>query len=253
MNTVARSNLDVWQRLQEAGYFENHPCYNGISEFGGEESLEAIERFLPINPSMHVAVIGCGYGRETLKLAPRVSQVYGIDVSDVILKKAMTFLTQHGVTNFVPVPADCFVQKIPHNLDLVFSIVVMQHITRDLVRNYFIELTRKLNIGGSFVVQFLDERDVDYQNTDAPIASGGEPSISWSHWQLVELARVAGLKVVGFRTFLVTDAALWHWVHFRKEENIHPYPHRQTFRQPVASLVRSMESLARKLRRWLRS
>jgi cyclopropane fatty-acyl-phospholipid synthase-like methyltransferase len=167
---------------------------------------------------MRIAVIGCGYGRETLKLAPRVMEVYGIDVSKTILDKAVAFLSERGVTNFTPVLAESYVQTIPSGLDVVFSIVVMQHLTRDLVRNYFVELGNKLATGGSFVVQFLDEPNVDYKSTDAPERSGGEPSISWSHWQLVELSRLAGLKLVEIRTHLVTEAALWHWVHFRKDE-----------------------------------
>src|SRR5580704_2194242 len=72
-----RSNLDVWKQLQNGHYFENHPCYKGIAEFGGEEAIEAIQRFLPIHSDMRVAVIGCGFGRETLKLAPMVKEVYG--------------------------------------------------------------------------------------------------------------------------------------------------------------------------------
>src|SRR5712692_10243689 len=67
-----RSNLDVWKKLQDKGYFENHPCYKGISDFGGQEAVQAIEWFTPIRADMKIAVIGCGYGRETLKLAPLV-------------------------------------------------------------------------------------------------------------------------------------------------------------------------------------
>ncbi len=213
-----RSNLDVWKHLQDDHYFENHPCYKGISEFGGEEAVEAIQWFLPIRSEMRIAVIGCGFGRETLKLAPLVKEVYGIDVNSTILDKAVAFLSERGVGNFTPVLAETFPQTIPTGLDLVFSIVVMQHLTRDLVRNYFIELGRKLTPGGAFVVQFLDENTADYVGTDAPEHGGGEPSISWSHWQLVELAELAELKLVEIRSLLVTDAALWHWVYFRKEK-----------------------------------
>jgi cyclopropane fatty-acyl-phospholipid synthase-like methyltransferase len=216
MTTAIRSNTDVWKRLQDEGYFENHPCYKGISDFGGDEAVQAIEWFLPLRPDMRVAVIGCGYGRETLKLAPRVKQVYGIDVSKTILDKAVAFLGERGITNFAPALAESFVQTVPSGLDVVFSIVVMQHLTRDLVRNYFIELGNKLNTDGAFVVQFLDEPNVDYTSTDAPEKGGGEPSISWSPWQLVELSRQAGLKIVEIRTHLVTEAALWHWVYFKK-------------------------------------
>jgi SAM-dependent methyltransferase len=213
-----RSNLEVWKQLQNSHYFENHPCYKGISEFGGQEAIEAIRWFLPIHSDMRVAVIGCGFGRETLKLAPMVKEVYGIDVNHTILDKAVVFLSERGVGNFTPVLAETFAQTIPTDLDLVFSIVVMQHLTRDLVRHYFVELGRKLNTGGGFVVQFLDENTADYDGTDAPEHGGGEPSISWSHWQLVKLADLSGLKLVEIRTLLVTDAALWHWVYFRKEK-----------------------------------
>jgi SAM-dependent methyltransferase len=212
-----RSNLNVWKTLQDKGYFENHPCYKGISDFGGQEAVQAIEWFIPIHSDMRIAVIGCGYGRETLKLAPLVKDVYGIDVSETILDKAVAYLSDRGIGNFTPVLAESFVRKIPFGLDLVFSIVVMQHLTRDLVRNYFVELGSKLVIGGGFVVQFLDEAAADYESTDAPERGGGEPSISWSHWQVVELSRAARLTLVEIRTQLVTDTALWHWAYFRKD------------------------------------
>ena len=88
---------------------------------------------------------------------------------------------------------------------------------RDLVRNYFVLLGNKLSPRGGFVVQFLDESNVDYANTDASDESGGEPSISWSSWQLVGLAREANLTFVEIRKQLVTEAALWHWIYFRKD------------------------------------
>jgi SAM-dependent methyltransferase len=50
---------------------------------------------------MRVAVIGCGYGGETLKIAPGVKQVCGIDFNEVILDKVVNVLSWHGVTNFV--------------------------------------------------------------------------------------------------------------------------------------------------------
>lgn len=217
MSAEIRSNLEVWKKLQDENYFESHPCYKGINDFSGDEAVEAIQWFLPIRSDMRVAVIGCGYGRETLRLAPLVHQVYGIDVSETILKKAVSYLSERGVSNFSPIIAETFAQDIPDGIDLVFSIVVMQHLTRDLVHNYFTQLRRKLLPGGSFVVQFLDVEIPDYSASDASIQGGGEPSVSWSPWQLVELSRAAGLKFVEIRTQLVTDVALWHWVHFRKE------------------------------------
>jgi len=212
-----RSNIGIWKKLQDEDYFENHPCYKGITDFSGHEAVDAIKWFVPVSTDMQVVVIGCGYGRETLRLAPLVNHVYGIDVSETILKKAVRYLSERGVNNFTPILAERFKETIPEGIDLVFSIVVMQHLTRDLVRNYFIELARKLVPGGGFVVQFLDIDADDYKTSDAPVEVGGEPSVHWSSWQIVELSRAAGLKFIEIRTQLVTDAALWHWAYLRKE------------------------------------
>jgi hypothetical protein len=84
------------------------------------------------------------------------------------------------------------------------------------VKSYFFELGKKLKRGGGFVVQFLEEAAGD-RNVDAPEDAGGEPSISWSVWQFVELARICGITFVEVRTQLVTESALWHWVYFRRE------------------------------------
>lgn len=210
-----RTNVEQWKQLQDEGYFENHVCYDGLKEYGGEESVAAIERFMPLTSDMKVVVIGCGYGRETLNIAPRVRTVYGIDVNMTILDKASRFLGERGISNFVPVPYDEFEQRIPQGIDLVFSIVVMQHLTRDLVRDYFLRLGRKLAPGGAFVVQFLEALYDGVDEADAALIAQ-EPSVSWKSRQLVELSQSAGLTFGQIQTTLVTPTALWHWTHFRK-------------------------------------
>jgi hypothetical protein len=70
-------------------------------------------------------------------MAPHVKSVYGIDVSEKILAKAVQFTSENGVKNFTPVLAESFKEEIPDGVDIVFSIVVMQHLTRDLVEDYF--------------------------------------------------------------------------------------------------------------------
>jgi hypothetical protein len=91
------------------------------------------------------------------------------------------------------------------------------------LRNYFVEFGRKLNIGRSFVVQCLDESDVDYRSTDALRGRYRPVNLiptthAWSPWQLVELSRFAGLKFVEVRTRLVTDVELWHSPYLGKED-----------------------------------
>src|ERR1700683_3774676 len=108
-----RSNVEFWQELQREGYFEKHPCYRGLTDVHPAAEVDLIKSFLPLSADMDVVVIGCGYGRESAHVAPLVRRLFGIDVSDVILDKAVAYLSQQSVFNFVPVRADCYKETIP--------------------------------------------------------------------------------------------------------------------------------------------
>jgi SAM-dependent methyltransferase len=205
--TTLRSNVEQWKQLQDLDYFENHPCYMGLRDFD-QSTCATIETFTPLAPEMNVVVIGCGYGRETAHIAPRVRHVWGIDVSQKILDKAQKYLTDRGVTNFTPALSDSYKTDIPAKIDLVFSIVVMQHLTRDLVVDYFKHLGEKLNPKGRILVQFVE----DFMATDEDAdLRAYEPSINWTPRQILELSQTCKLKFIEVRTKQVTPTALWHW------------------------------------------
>ena len=208
-----RSNVGNWAVLQDQDYFENHPCYKGLMDFKDDNTVALITPFVALDPSMTVVVIGSGYGRETAQIAPHVRHVYGIDVSERILAKSVGYLESRNVHNFTPVLAESYVEDIPAGVDLVYSIVVMQHLTRDLVRAYFTQLGRKLSPSGCFVVQFLEELFEGVERADAELRAY-EPSVSWTSHQIAELSRSAGLTYKEVRSSLVTPTALWHWAHF---------------------------------------
>jgi SAM-dependent methyltransferase len=208
-NPGLRSNIENWKRLQEGDYFENHPCYNGLRDFD-DSTCSLVEGFLPLKPEMNVVVIGCGYGRETAHIAPKVRHVFGIDVSQTILAKAERYLGARGIHNFTPVLAEEYDSAIPDGVDLVFSIVVMQHLTRDLVRDHFTTLGRKLTpTGVQFVEDFMAMED-DATEDPATLRTY-EASISWTSRQILELSRACGLKFVEVRTTEVTPTAIGHF------------------------------------------
>jgi cyclopropane fatty-acyl-phospholipid synthase-like methyltransferase len=211
-----RSNLQHWKRLHEHDYFERHPSYNGLRDFGGHNEIAAVEMFTALEPSMRVVVIGCGYGRETAHIAPRVAHVYGIEVSEIILDKAVRYLAERQIPNFTPVLAERYATEIPGGIDLVFSVACMQFITRDLVFDYFATLSRKLTPSGMFIVQFIEELDPDAAGRDAELRDY-EPSVSWTLPQLFELAARSGLRFRQTRTYPMVEVSpvrLWHWVWF---------------------------------------
>lgn len=207
-----QSNIAQWQELQERGYFENHPLYRDMMEADddGQYECDVVRWFYPIDQAKTAVVIGCGYGRESVRIGRRVGQVYGIDVSQRILDKAVDYTRKRGVDNFTPVLAEDFEDAIPDGIDLVFSIVVFQHLTRDLARRYLGVLGAKLTHSGRMVIQVCEDFLV------APDNDAGsevyEPSVSYSVRQVVEMARPLGLKLEGARSEMATDTALWHWV-----------------------------------------
>lgn len=212
--TPIRSNLEFWKQMQDEGYFDAHPHYQGHKEQNMAE-IGMVESFRPLTPDMTMAVIGCGYGRESVAFAQRVKHVYGIDVNDVILDKAVAYVRNAGISNFTPVLADRYKDDLPSDLDLVFSIVVMQHLTKDLVIDYFENLASKLKPGGGFVVQFFEDLLPGNKQTDAALELY-EPSVSWTIEELNDLCLRAGLETVEIRTTPVSPIAVWHLVHFRR-------------------------------------
>jgi cyclopropane fatty-acyl-phospholipid synthase-like methyltransferase len=202
-----KSNVECWKSMQDHGYFDNHRCYRD-RDAAGDYDLRQIERFVPLKPTDTVVVIGCGYGRETAHIAPRVKRVFGIDVSHTILSQTIAYVRARGILNFVPVLAEEYAEVIPDGIDLVYSLVTFQHLTRDLANDYLLTLGKKLAPDGRMVLQYLESEN---GQDDAEIREY-EPSVSWTPTQITWAANDAGLKVID----LVTDMhprCFYHWAH----------------------------------------
>ncbi|MFZ3138517.1 MAG: glycosyltransferase [Thermodesulfovibrionales bacterium] len=210
---LIRSNLPYWQKMQEKDYFEEHQWYGkqygGLKLFGND--LDIINRYLKLTPNMKVVVIGCGYGREAALIAPHVKHVYGIDVSKTILRKAEKFMQEQGINNFTPILADNWKALIPDNIDLVYEIVVFQHITRELVKDYIHGLSQKLSPGGNFLCQFSNSPQGEH---DAELRVY-EPSVSWNIQEIEELIEGSGLVKISVETVELSPSS-WYWAYFGK-------------------------------------
>ncbi len=212
-----KSNLHCWKTMQEQRYFEKHPRYKGILSFG-KETVPAIEQFTKLDSEHSVVVLGCGYGRECIQITPFVKRVYGIDVSSTIINKAMTFTKGHGACNFIGVTTETWERDIPIGVDLVYSMAVMQHLTRDLVIDYFKRLPKKLAPNGMMIIQFLEKFTDIYHDADIRIY---EPQVSWTEIEIREMAAACGL-VVEVKTIKATEIAVWHWCCFKREAHDAP-------------------------------
>lgn len=204
-----KSNVDHWKQLQQDGYFDNHPCYTDREADLGENEVGLVNLHKPLDSTMSVAVIGSGFGRESVAFGKRVARVYGIDVSEKILATASKFVAEHDVNNFHPVLAERFANEVPE-VDVVFSYTVMQHLTRDLVENYFRVFSAKLKPQGMFAVQFLET--IDNSGTRDAELTDYEPSVTWTAPEIIALLDRNGLALKEMMTIRATKGALWHWV-----------------------------------------
>jgi SAM-dependent methyltransferase len=104
--------------------------------------------FYPSRRSLAVD-FGCGPGRLTGALKERFQRVVGIDTSEAMLSVARRVHPEEGIE------FSGSIKKLENDsVDLVYSTFVLQHLTRDEVRDCFHEFTRILHAGGLLIFQY---------------------------------------------------------------------------------------------------
>jgi len=132
----------------------------------------------------NVLEIGCGIGRLLVPLADKYGECnfYGIDISDEMIKLA-------------PIRNNIKYQELADNLDLVYSMLVFQHIEHQEKIDYIKLAYEKLRIGGNIFFQFVvgeDNAPYSYQTTKVKISKM--------------------LNDVGFNNLIFTDHMHHQWV-----------------------------------------
>lgn len=213
MEQSLKSNVEMWKILQERDYFATHPCYRQEdgSLLTSASDDQVIERFMDLAAKKRVAVIGCGYGRDVAVIAPKVGHVWGIDVSELILGKAVAYLRERGLDNFTPVLAERWKEDLPGELDLVYSCIVFQHLTRELVRDYILNIPGKLAPHGEVLCQFAD---MEYGTRDAGLEHPHEPSVRWNRQDIEALVAESGLNLYTLERQVIEGHGDWWWAHF---------------------------------------
>lgn len=111
--------------------------------------LDGIE----ISPQASVLEIGCGVGRILLPFSQRVTEAYGLDISQVMIEKSRAYCqSAPNVKTFV---TDGTLKQIADgSLDFVYSFIVFQHILDwSWIATYVRESARALRPGGLFRFQ----------------------------------------------------------------------------------------------------
>lgn len=173
---MSDSTLDIWKKLQDEGYFKNHPLYKKM-EMGIPHCVE-----MPDIIGKNVVEIGCGYGRDTVLLSTWAKRVYAIDVSQKILNDASDYI--HGLTdknNISFVLAEKYKSSIPNNsIHFVYALHVFQHLHPIQAQEYINNFYQKLVKGGKILIQF-------YLGTDKIIEEGKEPRVQYTREEALAL------------------------------------------------------------------
>ena len=121
-----------------------------------------------------VLSVGCGIGRVEKYLAPRVGELHAIDISAEMIAHARHRLGRLPNVFLREVALDEYLGAFPDGtFDLVFSLLVLQHMEREHAFAYLRDARRVLKRGGFLFVQFPNLLSPEYTAAFLePMASG---------------------------------------------------------------------------------
>lgn len=96
---------------------------------------------------------GCGVGRLSHALASRYGQVVGVDISRSMVEKARELNAHISNLHFVENAQTDLAFVESESIDLIYSMITLQHVPPTLQRSYIAEFLRVLAPGGLAVFQ----------------------------------------------------------------------------------------------------
>lgn len=127
----------------------------------GEGDAEVILKHTPDNAV--VAEIGCGVGRILHNIAPHCSKAIGIDVSEEMLLQLKQVKPENTNVESVLVNNPPVIPYPDKSVDVVYSILCLQHMEYYDAQGYILEANRILKPGGILIVGFPNIRGKNYR------------------------------------------------------------------------------------------
>lgn len=119
----------------------------------GQGDADTVAKFA--GPGDAVLDIGCGIGRIEKYLAPRVREMWAVDVSGEMIARAGRRLAGVPNVRLREVGNSEFLSSFEaERFDVVFSFLVLQHLAREDAFLYLRDAFRVLKKGGTLVTQF---------------------------------------------------------------------------------------------------
>ncbi|MGE5275919.1 MAG: class I SAM-dependent methyltransferase [Acidobacteriota bacterium] len=128
----------------------------------GEADAAMIRRYLRREDAV-VLNIGCGVGRVERYLAPHVAELHAVDVSGEMIARARERLDEFPNVHLREIGNAEFLSAFDAaRFDLVFSFLVLQHLSREDAFLYLRDAFRVLKPGGVLFVQFPNFLSPEY-------------------------------------------------------------------------------------------
>lgn len=154
---------------------------------------DAIEREVPLQPTMRALEYGCGTGLLGFMLRPRLGDVTLADVSEGMLEVAAGKIAAAGDGAMRTVRLDLLADPLPaQRFDLVFSLMTLHHIpdTAAILRRFRDVLAQP----GTLCIADLDTEDGSFHG------AGFDGHLGFDREALAADARAAGFAAVDFST-----------------------------------------------------
>lgn len=144
-----------------------HASENDLRASGQGDVLREFVPRLRDYPHDTILEIGCGFGRMSIFIAAYCTRFYGVDISGILIDKAMQRLAlyrsefgtdgvgRHGT--FIEVDGHTVEPIDDGVVDLAFEYIVFQHIpSEDVIISYIRDVHRVLKTGGVFIMHGRD-------------------------------------------------------------------------------------------------
>ena len=136
-----------------------------IAEFFGSGEVhvrELVARLTELGLPTHGVVLdfGCGVGRLTQAFADHFDEAWGIDIAPSMIEGAEAFNHHGSRVHYVVNDTSDLRRFDDETFDLVFSVIVLQHIRPDISLGYVREFFRICKPGGAVVFQLPSHRMV---------------------------------------------------------------------------------------------
>jgi ubiquinone/menaquinone biosynthesis C-methylase UbiE len=141
--------LDETEAMEQILNVDDPDAFEAAGRFDAERLAPFIRR------DDTVLDLGCGIGRVTRYVAPLCREIWGIDVSEVMLRFARTRLAGVANARFALGAGDSLPQEIAsESIDFVYSLLTLQHVEREHAFMLLRDVRRVLRPGGVLRVTF---------------------------------------------------------------------------------------------------